>query len=67
MKCWIKQKHNQLIDSFRYGVILKENDRVVILCPDTDNELVNCSKSFFEREVAQGRIICNLSDSHVPK
>lgn len=61
MKVWLKQHHNSLIDSYRYGDMMldKANDRVIIICPDTDNVLVNCSKSFYDAEVLAGRIVGN--------
>jgi hypothetical protein len=54
---WIRQKHNSLIDSFRVCRILNEGDRVVCLCPDTNNELINCSREFFDTQVESGNIL----------
>lgn len=59
MKVWIKQHHNVLIHSYRYGEMMldKANDRVIIICPDTDNILIDCSRKFYESEVNAGRIV----------
>lgn len=59
---WLKQRHNQYLDSWRYGRALKEENRVVIVCPDTENVLVDCSVSFFESEVKKGRIIEKIGE-----
>lgn len=53
----IRQKHNTLFGSFRTCRILNEGDRVVCLCPDTNNELINCSREFFAQQVESGNII----------
>ena len=57
MKVWLRQRHSKLVDSFRYGEASFGADRVVVICPDTENVLIDCSKAFFESEVAKGRII----------
>lgn len=59
MKVWLRQKHNQHFDSFRYAEALfaREKKRVVVICPDTENVLINCSRPFFDKEVENGRII----------
>lgn len=61
MKVWLKQHHNRLIDSYRYGRALfqRERGRVVVVCPDSDNMLINCSRAFFDAEVERGRIVFN--------
>lgn len=57
MKVWIRQTRNVLIDSFRYGVLLRDGtDRVVIMCPGEDNVLIDCSRDFLDGEIARGRI-----------
>lgn len=57
MKGWLKQKRHKLIDSWRYCEVLHKGDRVICVCPDTGNELINCSKAFFDSELEQRRII----------
>lgn len=53
MKVWLKQLHG-----VRAGVAAFEGaTRVVIFCPDTDNVLIDCSRAFYNAQVAQGRII----------
>lgn len=62
MKVWIRQQTTP--SSFRYGVLLRGGtDRVVIMCPDEDNILIDCSRDFLESEIARGRIIlCDLKE-----
>lgn len=57
MNVWIKQRHNKLFDSYRIGRALREGDRVIVLCPESDNELINCSQAFFDAEIAKGRLV----------
>lgn len=57
MNAWIRQKHNQYIDSWRIARIIYGKERVTLICPDTDNVLVDCSKEFLVKEIDQGRII----------
>ena len=59
MKVWLKQKHNELFDSFRFGWALsaKKEGRMVVFCPETDNVLLDCSNSFFTSQVEKGNII----------
>ena len=58
MKVWIRQHHDILTHSYRYGVLLRDGlDRVVVMCPDEDNILIDCSRDFLDGEIARGRII----------
>lgn len=55
---YLRQDHNKLIQhSFRVIWIFHEGNRVKCICPDTGNVLVDCSKAFFDSEVAKGRIL----------
>ena len=57
MRVWIRQHHNTMTDSFRYGERMNEGARVVVMCPDTDNVLIECSRSFYESECRKRRIL----------
>jgi hypothetical protein len=57
MRVWIRQHHNSLIDSFRYGERMNEGARIVVICPDTDNVLIDCSRAFYEAECRKRRIL----------
>lgn len=59
MKVWLKQKHNELFDSFRFGQALraKKEGRMIVFCPETDNVLMDCSVAFFTSQVEKGNII----------
>ena len=57
MKVWLKQRHG-VLDTWRPGVAAFEGSaRVAVFCPDTDNVLIDCSRAFYDAQVAQGRII----------
>ena len=56
MIVWIARDMGVLV-SWRRAVALTEGDRIVIYDPLEDNELINCSKAFFDSEVEKGRII----------
>lgn len=57
IKVWLRQKHNKLLDSYRFGNAEISRERVQVRCPESQNLLVDCSRKFFDSEVAKERIV----------